>query len=279
MSVQTTPGLALRTREVEKTPPRVPFGETLKQKEGAQREEDQESTEEPRDASKLDSPMDVQADIISPPKPPSLMIPTPPEGKETPMRSPRSPVTRSMTKSSPRTKAKQEHKKEEPTTPAQPSFIFSPPLTRSRGRRSAVRIITKETAPPVPPSFSQMASETVLTVPSPSPLPGESLMGGRGIRSGRKGRGGNASMTQVKEKPAVTPSRNTRRSLAVSHLPSPSEADSVVLLSPAPTEPEGDALLDTSLRRNPRRAVRVAPHSMTLRTPQEKKKVRKLKAW
>ena len=61
MSVQTTPGLALRTREVEKTPPRVPFGETLKQKEGAQREEEQESTEEPRDASKLDSPMDVQA--------------------------------------------------------------------------------------------------------------------------------------------------------------------------------------------------------------------------
>ncbi|XP_030843104.1 protein ELYS isoform X2 [Strongylocentrotus purpuratus] len=280
MSVQTTPGLALRTREVEKTPPRVPFGETLKQTEGAHREEEQELTEEPRDASKLDSPMDVQADIISPPKPPSLMIPTPPEGNETPRRSPRSPVTRSMTsRSSPRTKDKQEHKKEEPTTPAQPSFIFSPPLTRSRGRRSAVRIITKETAPPVPPSFSQTASETILTVPSPSPLPGESLMGGRGIRSGRKGRGGNASMTQVKEKPAVTPSRYTRRSLAVSHLQSPSEADSVVLLSPAPTEPEGDALLDTSLRRNPRRAVRVAPHSMTLRTPQEKKKVRKLKAW
>ncbi|XP_041480738.1 protein ELYS-like isoform X1 [Lytechinus variegatus] len=281
MSVQTTPGLALRTREVEKTPPRVPFSETLKDREGTQRQEDQEVTEGPRDSGKLDSPMDVQADIpvISPPKPPSLTIPRQEDVKESPRRS---PVTRSMTtpsRSSPRTQMRQEQQKEEPTTPAQPSFIFSPPLTRSRGRRSAVKIITKETAPPVPPSFSQTASETVLTVPSP--LPGESMVmasGGRGTRSGRRGRGGNASMTQIKDKPAITPVRGSRRSLAVSHIPSPSEADSVVLLSPATTEQEPDAQ-EKSLRRNPRRAVRVAPHSMTLRTPQEKKKVRKLKAW
>ena len=62
MSVQTTPGLALRTREVEKTPPRVPFSETLKQNQGTVSAEEQ-----PRDDTKMDSPMDVQAgiDIVS----------------------------------------------------------------------------------------------------------------------------------------------------------------------------------------------------------------------
>lgn len=285
MSVQTTPGLALRQRQVEKTPPRVPFAQSLKPRQDeAQREVEEE--------------MPMEATAASPAKPESLTVPTTQEVKKSPVaRSPRSPRTEIKTppRSSPRIRARQERQQEEATTPAQPatpvqpSFIFSPPLTRSRGRRSARKTIVKETAPPRPPpssSLSQTMTETVLTFPSPSPFPGESLSlieasGGRGSRSGRRGRpstSANASMTQIKEKPASSPSRGTRRSTALSYAPSPSLDDSIVLLSPATPDPESDAQA-MSTRRNPRRAVRIAPHSMTLRTPQEKKKTRKLKAW
>ena len=107
---------------------------------------------------------------------------------------------------------------EEPSTPAQPSFIFSPPLTRSRGRRSARKTVNAETAPPKPPSLNQTV-ETVLTFPSPSPLPreGVSLLESSGSRVGRSGRKGrqpraaaNASMTQIKDRPASLLSRETR---------------------------------------------------------------------
>ncbi|XP_071506406.1 protein ELYS-like [Diadema antillarum] len=270
MSVQTTPGLALRQREVEKTPPRIPFAESV-----VSRDEEEHTTavvitaEEP-------SPAEGEA------------LPAQEPAPKTPPRSPRTPRSKAQTptRSSPRIKARQQQQRQQPPPPSQPSFLFSPPLTRSRGRRSARKIITRETASPLPPPLvpADLHSQTTLTVPSP--LPGESLTltgasGGRSaMRSGRRGRPTSAaaaetSMTQIKERPSVGHSRSTRGS---SHAPSPSLDDHVVLLSPATPGPDSETSKSQAVRRNPRRAVRLAPHSMTLRTPQERK-VRKVKPW
>ncbi|XP_033102998.1 protein ELYS-like isoform X2 [Anneissia japonica] len=155
---------------------------------------------------------------------------------------------------------KLENEDDSPKHCGTPSFIFSPPQTRSRAKRSARKTIAK-VATPVPSPVVVLTPGLLSSVGTPVPTPQ--------MRSLRK----STVKQHVAKKDAKTDEpvsrRTTRLRKQTGNLTQGAAQDTFILVSPLKNE------VDVSNKSQPRKVVHHS-HKMTLRTPKERKKQVKL---
>ncbi|XP_033641982.1 protein ELYS-like isoform X2 [Asterias rubens] len=298
MSVQTTPGLALR--QEGSMPTRVPFESSLLSVHDGEVMTPPTSGEEMGEESSSEPTTSQDEGVVETDFRPSNQIDV---AMETSQQDEEEIVKQESVKP-------KRGRKSLPTTPAL-SFIFSPPKTRSRTgtRQHALKIIDEVTTPltrrpmtstnnPLPtvgPTPSLDLGTSIGYTPTGPPTGVTTPSTGRG--STRRGRRSHTPKVDTPE--AVFSSRPSRRSVTPVvrseqkvrgydlsapltrskkslGTPHQSPTDSPVnLISPLEEGMEG---AQTSQQGRPKRVVRMAPHSMTLRTPRERK-TRSVKLW
>ncbi|XP_038076650.1 protein ELYS-like [Patiria miniata] len=293
MSVQTTPGLALRQGGAR--PARVPFEaslvSSLLQQEPMTPPTSGEEMGGESSSEQVASQDEGQTDADTQPS------------EDTDVAMETSEMEEAQVKEE-QVKQKQGRKSTQ-STPAL-SFIFSPPHTRSRTgtRRHARKVIDEVTTPLARPTTHTALMPSVGPTPSLDLIPasiggGTQSMGATPSSvtgTARRGRRSHTPKVDIQEAagstrgkrrsvtPVVKSEQNSdlhgpvTRSRRSQVTPRQSPTDSpVALLSPLE---EGMDTTQTTSQTRSKRVVRIAPHSMTLRTPRERKtQSRNVKLW